>query len=85
MYERLFSEQIILFTPNYLQTTLVIEELYFLGYIAVQSDESQPTFQKNFSPPFSGSKNKPSKKQREIRLQAEPTEDEGYIFLQNVG
>jgi hypothetical protein len=31
------------------------EEYYLLGYNAVQSVESQPTFRRNISPPFSGS------------------------------
>jgi hypothetical protein len=39
------------------------EECYLLGYSAVQSVEIQPTFRKNISPPSSGSKNKPSKKE----------------------
>jgi hypothetical protein len=38
------------------------DEFYLLGYNAVYSIESQPTFRKNMSPPSSGSKNKQSKK-----------------------
>jgi hypothetical protein len=38
------------------------EELYLLGYNAMHSVESQPTFRRNMSPPSSGSKNKPSNK-----------------------
>jgi hypothetical protein len=38
------------------------EEVYLLGYIAVYSVESQPTFQRNMSLPSSGSKKGPSKK-----------------------
>jgi hypothetical protein len=34
------------------------EEYHLLGYNAVQSVESQPTFRRNILPPFSGSKNK---------------------------
>jgi hypothetical protein len=34
------------------------EELYLLGYNAVYSDESKPTFRRNMSPPSSGSRNK---------------------------
>jgi hypothetical protein len=37
------------------------EEYYLLGYNAVYSAESQPTFRRNISLPFSGLKNKPSK------------------------
>jgi hypothetical protein len=33
-----------------------------LGYNAVQSIESQPTFRRNMSPPSSGSEKEPSKK-----------------------
>jgi hypothetical protein len=40
----------------------LFEEFCLLGYNAVYSVESQPTFQRNISPPFSRSKNKPSKK-----------------------
>jgi hypothetical protein len=39
-----------------------VDEYYLLGYNAVQSVESQPTFRRNLLPPSSGSKNKPSKK-----------------------
>jgi hypothetical protein len=35
--------------------------LYLLGYNAVKSFESQPTFRRNVLPPASGSKNKSSK------------------------
>jgi hypothetical protein len=38
------------------------EEFCLLGYNAVQSVESQPTFRTNMSPPCSGSKNTPRKK-----------------------
>jgi hypothetical protein len=38
------------------------KELYLLWYNAMYSVESQPTFQRNVSPPSSGSKNKASKK-----------------------
>jgi hypothetical protein len=38
------------------------EEYCLLGYNAVQSVESHPTFRRNISPPSSGSKNKLSKK-----------------------
>jgi hypothetical protein len=38
------------------------EEFYLLGYNAVQSVVSQPTFRRNISPQSSGSKKKPSKK-----------------------
>jgi hypothetical protein len=34
-------------------------EEYLLGYNAVWSVESQPTFRSNISPPYSGSKNEP--------------------------
>jgi hypothetical protein len=37
-----------------------LEESYILGYNAMESVESQPTFRKNMSPPYSGSKNKRS-------------------------
>jgi hypothetical protein len=40
----------------------VYEELYHLGYSAVQSVENQPTFRRNMSPPSSGS-NEQSEKQ----------------------
>jgi hypothetical protein len=40
----------------------VIEELYLLRYKAVYSVEIQPTFRRNVSRQYSGSKNKPSKK-----------------------
>jgi hypothetical protein len=40
--------------------TAVIKDNTLLGYNAVQSVESQPTFRMNISPPTSGSKNKPS-------------------------
>jgi hypothetical protein len=40
----------------------VCEEFYLQGYNAIWSVESQPTSQRNMSPPCSGSKNKPSKK-----------------------
>jgi hypothetical protein len=40
----------------------VYEEYYLLGYNAVQSVESQPTFRRNISPPSSGSTNRPSMK-----------------------
>jgi hypothetical protein len=38
------------------------EEYHHLGYNAVQSVDSQPTFRRNISPPSSGPKHKPSKK-----------------------
>jgi hypothetical protein len=38
------------------------EEFYLLGYKAVYSVERQPLFRRNMSPPYSGSKNMPSKK-----------------------
>jgi hypothetical protein len=38
------------------------QEFCFLGYSTMQSFESQSTFSRNMSPPFSGSKYKPSKK-----------------------
>jgi hypothetical protein len=40
----------------------LFEESYLLGYKAVWSVESQPTFRRKMSPPHSGSKIKPSKK-----------------------
>jgi hypothetical protein len=42
------------------QTKYKAEEFYLLGCNAAQSIESQLTFQKNMSPPSSGSKNKQS-------------------------
>jgi hypothetical protein len=43
-------------------TEVVMKSTYcLLGYTAVRSAESQPTFQWNISPPSLGSKNKPSK------------------------
>jgi hypothetical protein len=45
-----------------------------LAYNAMQFVESQPTFRRNMSPPSSGSKNNPSKTQRESRWQ-------GRIYL----
>jgi hypothetical protein len=47
------------------------EEFCLLGYNPVYSVESQPTFRRNMSPPSSGSKYKPSKKQREIMCQVD--------------
>jgi hypothetical protein len=48
------------------------KEYYLLEYNSVQSNESQPMFLRNISPPFSGSKNKPNiRNQRESRWQAE--------------
>jgi hypothetical protein len=38
------------------------EEVYLLGYTAVKSVESQPTFRRSLSPAFSGQKNKPCEK-----------------------
>jgi hypothetical protein len=38
------------------------EDFHLLGYNAMQSTESQLTFQRNMSPKFSGLKNKPSSK-----------------------
>jgi hypothetical protein len=48
------------------------EELYLLGYNALYSAEFQPTFQRNISPPSSGSKNKPNKKPAQSMQQAVP-------------
>jgi hypothetical protein len=45
-----------------LKSYKTIEDYYILGYNAVQSVGSQPTFRKNISPPSPGSKYKPSKK-----------------------
>jgi hypothetical protein len=42
------------------------EEFCLLGYNALQSGESQTTFLRNISPPYSRSKNRPSKK-RELK------------------
>jgi hypothetical protein len=39
-----------------------LEEYHLLGYNAMWSVESQPTFRRNISPPSSGSRNKLSKK-----------------------
>jgi hypothetical protein len=40
----------------------IFEEFCLLEYNAIKSAESQPVFQRNMSPPPSGSDNKPSKK-----------------------
>jgi hypothetical protein len=48
-------------TIQFLQTYVHIEEYCLLGYNAMQSTESQPTFRRNISPLSLGSKNKPSK------------------------
>jgi hypothetical protein len=48
----------------------------------VWTDESPPEFQRNVSPSYSGSMNKPSKKL--LGLHFDP-ENEGDIFLRNVG
>jgi hypothetical protein len=45
-----------------LPSNLYIEEFCLLRNNAVQTVESQPIFRRNMSPPFSGSKNTPSKK-----------------------
>jgi hypothetical protein len=45
-----------------MQSLFTIEEFYLLGYNAVQSAESQPTFLSNKSPPSSELKSKPSRK-----------------------
>jgi hypothetical protein len=72
------------------------EELWLLGYNAVQSVESQLAFRKKMWPSFLGSKNKPSKKPEELCL---PTcfhagfllglffdpEDSGELFHRNAG
>jgi hypothetical protein len=64
---------------------------YLLGYNAVQSFESQPTFRRIISHPLSESKNKSSKAFLSTCFQADflfglffEPEDEGYIFLRNV-
>jgi hypothetical protein len=49
-------------SPYKLRNLPIPEEYYFLGYNAVSSIESQPTFQRDISPPSSGSKNKLNKK-----------------------
>jgi hypothetical protein len=71
-----------------------IQELYTLGYNAVQSDEIQQMFRRNISSPSSGSKNKPMKNISTVlfansfhtcfflALFFDP-EDGGDIFLRN--
>jgi hypothetical protein len=74
---------------------MVFEEFRLIRYNAVQSTESQPTFQRNMSPPSSRSKDDPSKKPVKqscfCLLHAGfylasffDTEDEGNMFLRNV-
>jgi hypothetical protein len=48
------------------ENSVLIEEFYLLGYNAVWSVESQPTIQKNISAPSSGSKNKPTRNQKDV-------------------
>jgi hypothetical protein len=50
------------FSPKDMQKENNTEEFYLLGYNAVRSVESQPTFRRNMLPPSSWSKYKPSKK-----------------------
>jgi hypothetical protein len=51
-------------TPNFkyryvFTNKYIIEELCLLGYNALQSGKSQPTFRRNMSPSYSGLKSKP--------------------------
>jgi hypothetical protein len=50
------------FSSQSCKSKVLCQKFYLLGYITVQSVESHSTFQKNVSPPSSGSKNKPIKK-----------------------
>jgi hypothetical protein len=50
------------FDTTFREHFVAFEEYYLLGYNAVQSVESRPTFRRNLSSPSSGSKNKPIKK-----------------------
>jgi hypothetical protein len=70
------------------------EGLYLLGYNAVLSVESKPTFRRLISPPSSGQNNNPSKKPTSacyllyagflLGIFFDP-EDRGDMFLLNVG
>jgi hypothetical protein len=63
------------------------EEFYLLGFNAVQSVVSQPTFRRNISPPSSESKNMPSKKSEFIvswRLHVAPKRRMTYNRLHGV-
>jgi hypothetical protein len=51
-----FLRNVVSYLPNY----MLFEEYYLLGYNALWSDENQPTFRRNISPPSSGSENKPN-------------------------
>jgi hypothetical protein len=64
------------------------EELCVVRYNVVYYDENKPMFQRNMSPPFSGSKNKPSKKALELDTRFivfSLTVKTEVVFLRNAG
>jgi hypothetical protein len=58
---------------------MLSEDFYLLGYNAVQSEESKPTFQRIISSPSSGMKSKPRKKPARIQQQIIQM---FYVFLE---